>query len=87
MYLSSKSWETRIAAGQAVEAIARNVKKWQPGYQPKQGEENGTSHTSVDTSADLLSFETFNINKVCTCVCMCVDVCVCVWMCVYVCGV
>eukprot|EP00731_Ephydatia_muelleri_P028844 Em0020g488a len=63
-YLSSKSWETRIAAGQAVEAIARNVKKWQPGYQPKQGEENGTSHTSVDTSADLLSFETFNINKV-----------------------
>lgn len=64
-FLSSKSWETRIAAGQAVEAIARNVKKWQPVYQPKQGEENGSSHASLETSADLLSFETFNINKVC----------------------
>ena len=63
-FLSSKSWETRIAAGQAVEAIARNVKKWQPVYQPKQGEENGSSHASLETSADLLSFETFNINKV-----------------------
>ena len=47
-----------------MEAIARNVKKWQPVFQPKQ-EENGTGHPTLDTSVDLLSFETFNIKKVC----------------------
>ncbi|XP_065193343.1 TATA-binding protein-associated factor 172-like [Sycon ciliatum] len=30
VYLRSSSWETRIAAGQAVEAIAENVPTWQP---------------------------------------------------------
>ena len=52
-----------------MEAIARNVKKWQPTFQLKQ-EENGTGtgHTSSDTSVDLLSFETFNIKR-------CVEIC------------
>lgn len=36
VYLRSTSWETRIAAGQAVDAIARNVPIWQPKV-PKQG--------------------------------------------------
>lgn len=29
-YLHSSSWDTRIAAGQAVEAIIRNVPVWEP---------------------------------------------------------
>ena len=30
VYLKSSSWETRIAAGQAIEAIAQNVPLWNP---------------------------------------------------------
>ena len=82
-YLMSKSWETRIAAGQAVEAIARNVKKWQPAgissgssRQPSPGgvagpaaetEPTATSKEPSPTSdkdADLLTFETFDLNQV-----------------------
>ena len=29
-YLQSNSWETRIAAGQTIEAILKNVPKWTP---------------------------------------------------------
>ena len=29
-YLSSVNWDTRIAAGQAVEAVANNVPEWKP---------------------------------------------------------
>lgn len=36
-YLKSSSWETRIAAGQAVSAIARNVPKWNKKIPIKQG--------------------------------------------------
>ena len=78
-YLTSKSWETRIAAGQAVEAIAKNVKKWQPGGSssrqpspssvtgPAETEEAATSKESSPTSdkdSDLLTFETFDLNQV-----------------------
>lgn len=71
-YLTSKTWETRIAAGQAVEAIARNTKQWEPVYQPKKevGEEEGGSDSPVAAPspdrapADLLSFETFDIQRV-----------------------
>ncbi|KAF7221520.1 TATA-binding protein-associated factor 172-like [Nothobranchius furzeri] len=37
-YLRSPSWDTRIAAGQAVEAIVRNIPEWQPAPRPKDGE-------------------------------------------------
>jgi len=60
VYLTSKSWDTRIAAGQAVEAIARNVKKWQPSYQPKV---EGDS-PPPDPSDNLLAFDSFNIRQV-----------------------
>ena len=30
MFLKSSSWDTRIAAGQAIEAIAQNVPQWDP---------------------------------------------------------
>ena len=65
VYLSSKSWETRIAAGQAVAAIARNVKKWQP--KTEGGDEKGKEGKETppaDSGADLLSFDTFDVNQV-----------------------
>ena len=69
-YLTSKSWETRIAAGQAVEAIVKNVKPWQPVFQAK-SESAGNSREStpaseISTPPELLSFDTFDINRVST---------------------
>lgn len=37
-YLRSPNWDTRIAAGQAVEAIVKNIPEWDPAPRPKQGE-------------------------------------------------
>ena len=76
-YLTSKSWETRIAAGQAVEAIAKNVKRWRPDSSrqtspssvAEQGE-NEVAETSKESSptsdkdSDLLTFATFDLNQV-----------------------
>jgi len=39
--LCSSTWETRIAAGQAVEAIAKNVPLWHPTPALKNGECHG----------------------------------------------
>ena len=65
-YLTSKSWETRIAAGQAVEAIVKNVKPWQPTYQPRaESEDSRESTPATDaSSAELLSFDSFDIQRV-----------------------
>ena len=62
-YLNSKSWETRVAAGQAVEAIAKNVKKWQP---PKieSDSSDGKESPPPDKEDDLMSFNTFDIKQV-----------------------
>ncbi|XP_013387297.1 TATA-binding protein-associated factor 172-like [Lingula anatina] len=38
MYLRSPTWETRIASGQAVEAIAKNVPQWEPVGLVKKGD-------------------------------------------------
>jgi TATA-binding protein-associated factor len=37
IYLRSANWDTRIAAGQAVEAIVKNVPEWNPVPRAKQG--------------------------------------------------
>ena len=37
-YLRSPNWDTRIAAGQAVEAIVKNIPEWNPSPKPKEGE-------------------------------------------------
>ena len=37
IYVRSSNWDTRIAAAQAVNAIARNVPQWEPRGTPKQG--------------------------------------------------
>lgn len=36
-YLRSPNWDTRIAAGQAVEAIVKNIPEWDPAPRPKEG--------------------------------------------------
>ena len=65
MFLSSKSWETRIAAGQAVEAIATNVKQWDPQYLPKEEGREGEHSPGPTTRTEMLSFVTFDIKQVC----------------------
>lgn len=40
-YLRSPNWDTRIAAGQAVEAIVKNIPEWNPPPRPKEGKTNG----------------------------------------------
>ena len=37
VFLKSTSWDTRIAAGQAIEAIAQNVPQWNPSAQNIKG--------------------------------------------------
>lgn len=37
-YLRSPNWDTRIAAGQAVEAIVKNIPVWDPTPKLKEGE-------------------------------------------------
>lgn len=59
-YLRSLNWETRIAAGQAVEAIARNVPEWNPNGIPK--EEVIIKETNQ--SPGIVLFSHFDINKV-----------------------
>lgn len=67
-YLGSKSWETRVAAAQAVEAIAKNVRKWQPSYQARDGDQSVESSSRdsplPETGADYLNFDSFDINQV-----------------------
>ncbi|XP_046389697.1 TATA-binding protein-associated factor 172 [Ischnura elegans] len=60
-YIHSSSWETRIAAGQAVEAVVRNVPPWNP--QPCAAKiEPGIPPSA--TLAGRMSFESFDISKV-----------------------
>ncbi|XP_077585999.1 TATA-binding protein-associated factor 172 [Stigmatopora nigra] len=56
-YLRSPNWDTRIAAGQAVEAIVKNIPEWKPAPNPK--EESLTE----DPTSDRLSFYHFDISR------------------------
>ncbi|TPX34202.1 hypothetical protein SmJEL517_g03103 [Synchytrium microbalum] len=61
VHLRSSSWETRVAASQAIHAIARNVPSWEPPevIQPQ------TNTTSDDDSYDdFLKFETVDLDIV-----------------------
>lgn len=63
--MSSKTWDSRVAAAQAVEAIVKNVKSWDPTFTPK--DETVDRPTDTPTSNghnDQLSFETFDITQV-----------------------
>uniref|UniRef100_A0A667ZL40 B-TFIID TATA-box binding protein associated factor 1 n=1 Tax=Myripristis murdjan TaxID=586833 RepID=A0A667ZL40_9TELE len=52
-YLRSPNWDTRIAAGQAVEAIVKNIPEWDPAPKPKE----------EDSACDRLSFYHFDISR------------------------
>lgn len=61
-YLLSNSWDTRIAAGQAVEAIVKNVPQWDPTGIPIKTEE-GESSAAINWKGHM-TFSKFDINKV-----------------------
>uniref|UniRef100_A0AAX7SEB0 BTAF1 RNA polymerase II, B-TFIID transcription factor-associated n=1 Tax=Astatotilapia calliptera TaxID=8154 RepID=A0AAX7SEB0_ASTCA len=60
-YLRSPNWDTRIAAGQAVEAIVKNIPEWKPAPKPK--EESCEDLSPEETSCDRLSFYHFDISR------------------------
>uniref|UniRef100_A0A8C0IZL4 Uncharacterized protein n=1 Tax=Chelonoidis abingdonii TaxID=106734 RepID=A0A8C0IZL4_CHEAB len=62
IYLRSTNWDTRIAAGQAVEAIVKNVPEWKPTPRPKQ---DSDSEIPMDDScaSDRLHFDRFDISR------------------------
>ncbi|NXO33075.1 BTAF1 factor, partial [Locustella ochotensis] len=60
VYLRSTNWDTRIAAGQAVEAIVKNVPEWNP--TPRSKQESGSESPNEDSpSTDRLRFDRFDI--------------------------
>ncbi|CAJ1066966.1 TATA-binding protein-associated factor 172 [Xyrichtys novacula] len=60
-YLRSPNWDTRIAAGQAVEAIVKNIPEWDPAPRPK--EESCEDLSPEDSSCDRLTFYHFDISR------------------------
>ncbi|KAM3606110.1 uncharacterized protein V6R79_010725 [Siganus canaliculatus] len=60
-YLRSPNWDTRIAAGQAVEAIVKNIPEWNPIPKPK--EESCEDLSPEDSSCDRLTFYHFDISR------------------------
>ncbi|XP_063291293.1 TATA-binding protein-associated factor 172 isoform X1 [Pelobates fuscus] len=60
-YLRSPNWDTRIAAGQAVEAIIKHVPEWNPAQRLKR--ELGSECSNEDSSSDRLSFDRFDISR------------------------
>ncbi|KAG0207805.1 TATA-binding protein-associated factor mot1 [Mortierella sp. GBA30] len=66
VHLRSKSWDTRIAAGQALEAIVGNVPQWDPSTDPEVKAENGTEpqKPAEQSKYDRLAFSDFDISQV-----------------------
>ncbi|KAK6487599.1 TATA-binding protein-associated factor 172-like [Huso huso] len=60
-YLRSPNWDTRIAAGQAVEAIVKNVPEWNPVPKPKQ--ESSLDSSMEEAPSDRLSFYRFDVSQ------------------------
>ncbi|XP_036979124.1 TATA-binding protein-associated factor 172 [Acanthopagrus latus] len=60
-YLRSPNWDTRIAAGQAVEAIVKNIPEWNPSPKPK--EESCEDLSPEDSACDRLTFYHFDISR------------------------
>ncbi|XP_022080347.1 TATA-binding protein-associated factor 172-like isoform X2 [Acanthaster planci] len=69
-YLRSSTWETRIAAGQAIEAVAKHVPHWAPIKKIKEEGSVGSSGPRIATpvhqerEADQLKFDKFDVNRV-----------------------
>ncbi|XP_059929981.1 TATA-binding protein-associated factor 172 isoform X1 [Gadus macrocephalus] len=60
-YLRSPNWDTRIAAGQAVEAVVKNIPEWDPAPKPKK--ECCEEESPEEPSCDRLSFYHFDISR------------------------
>lgn len=64
VYLKSSNWDTRIAAGEAIEAIASNVPNWEPvGLQVK-AEKEPNENITESNKKDALMFDQFDITHV-----------------------
>ncbi|KND04710.1 DNA-binding ATPase [Spizellomyces punctatus DAOM BR117] len=63
VHLRSTEWATRIAAGHAIEAIAKNVPQWEPPV-PANSDEDAVKHALDADSDGLLRFESFDIGNV-----------------------
>eukprot|EP01135_Chromosphaera_perkinsii_P008708 Nk52_evm41s1444 gene=Nk52_evmTU41s1444 len=67
-YLKSSNWDTRVAAGQAVEAICSNCPPWEPDRDGKcikhENEEEAETLTSGDITEGMLRLGDFDIEKV-----------------------
>ncbi|XP_031555940.1 TATA-binding protein-associated factor 172-like [Actinia tenebrosa] len=62
-FLKSDNWDTRIAGGQAIEAIANNVPMWDPpGVQVKAEAQDSSSVSSMES--EQLEFSKFDIKRV-----------------------
>ncbi|TRZ04212.1 hypothetical protein DNTS_006480, partial [Danionella cerebrum] len=61
-YLRSPNWDTRIAAGQAVEAIVKNIPEWNPAPKPKD-EMCAGDLSPEEVCSDRLSFCRFDISR------------------------
>ncbi|MBN3290028.1 BTAF1 factor, partial [Polypterus senegalus] len=61
IYLRSSNWDTRVAAGQAVEAIVKNVPEWNP--TPKVKQESSLYASMEDATSDRLNFFRFDISR------------------------
>ncbi|XP_033118487.1 TATA-binding protein-associated factor 172-like [Anneissia japonica] len=64
VYLRSRTWDTRIAAGQAIEAISRNVPQWQPVVPVVKVEDDAGESSASTLPKDSLNFAKFDINRV-----------------------
>ncbi|KAJ2111390.1 TATA-binding protein-associated factor mot1, partial [Coemansia sp. RSA 922] len=56
-YIGSKSWDTRVAAAQAFDSIAKEVSEWDP---PAEDDVKPT----IDDEEDLLTFGQYNVDSV-----------------------
>jgi TATA-binding protein-associated factor len=69
-HLRSKQWETRVAAGQAIEAIALNVASWQPSadademIKQEMNTDDVAKRLKQAEEKERLSFATFDISEV-----------------------
>ncbi|XP_038069588.1 TATA-binding protein-associated factor 172-like isoform X2 [Patiria miniata] len=68
-YLRSSTWETRIAAGHAIEAVAKHVPHWAPIKKIKEEGASGTATPRIATpthqrEADQLRFDKFDVGRV-----------------------
>lgn len=64
VHLRSKSWETRVAAGLAIEAIAKNFVSWEPTLASDVGRSAESEKEEQEYRESLLNFSSLDISNV-----------------------